>query len=122
VILICEQDGVRLRLVVVNRGDSGRFSAEVVSIRDHWDNPLLGPSSWHIPWLEDGSVEPKEILQTGRRILDFARYDVRGVDDDLASTKWGDNKHWWFSALPEPIGFMYRPVRTRAELEVQGSS
>jgi hypothetical protein len=66
-----------------------------------------------------GSVEPKEILQTGRRILDFARYDVRGVNADLASTKWGDNKHWWFSSLPEPIGFMYHPVATGAALEDQ---
>jgi hypothetical protein len=119
VILVPDRDGVHLRLAVVNRGTAGRFSAEVVRIFDDRGNAPLGPASWRIPWLEDGSVEPKEILQEGRRILDFARYDAGGVHADLTSTHWGTNKHWWFSALPEAAGFMYRPVRTRAELEAQ---
>jgi hypothetical protein len=79
----------------------------------------LGPSSWPIPWLEDGSVEPKEIPFTGRRILDFAWYDVGAVQADVTSTHWGDNHHWYFSSIPEPIGVMYHPVRTMAEVEAQ---
>jgi hypothetical protein len=119
VILVCDQDGDRLRLVVVNQGASARFSAEVVDIRDDRGNPLLGPSSWQIPWLADGSVAPREILQAGRGILDFAHLDIMAIERDLRTTKWVSNAHWWFSSLPHAIGFSYRPVRDRAELEAQ---
>lgn len=119
VIVRGEQDGLRLRLIVVNRGDAGMFTAEVVSVLDNDGNARLGPSSWPIPWLEDGSVEPKQILFAGSRILDFACYDVGALQADLKSTHWGDHDHWWFSSLPQPIGFMYRPVRTLADVEAQ---
>jgi hypothetical protein len=119
VILVPEQDHDRLRLAVVNQGDSGRFSAEVVCIRDDRGNAMLGPSSWQIPWLDTNSVAPKEILHSGRGILDFVRYNFAGVDADLTSTKWVSDYHWSLASLPEPIGFTYRIVRTRAELEAQ---
>lgn len=112
-----EQKGVMLHLVVLNHGDRGQFSAEVISIVDP-DGTAIGTQFWPIPWKEDGSVTPKEILNEQSRTLDFARYDVYGVNDDLASGHWGTNRHWWFSSIPGPIG-VYSPVRLRSDLEVQ---
>jgi hypothetical protein len=50
----------RFRLGALNRGELGRFRAEVIDARNQ-DGDWIGPRSWPVPWLEDGSIEPKEI-------------------------------------------------------------
>jgi hypothetical protein len=99
----------RFRLVALNRGERGKFSAEVTSILDHEERPL-GRQSWHIPWAEDGAVEPEEIPAAGTRVLDFVVFNWTSLDEDIRTAKWGSTHHWLFSSLPESIKIRYSPV------------
>jgi hypothetical protein len=64
----------RLRLGVLNRGELGRFRLEVIDAHNQ-DGNWVGPRSWPVPWLDDGSVTSKEIPKFGRPLLDFAHFD-----------------------------------------------
>jgi hypothetical protein len=115
--LLPEQVGDRLRLRLVNCGSAAEFLAQVTSALD----PLRqsgAPQCWTIPWLEDNSVEPKRILVGGTQVLDFAWYDIEAVDAELR-TGHDDAGHWYFSAVPAPIGMRYYNLRSRNDLELQ---
>lgn len=112
-----EQVDNGLRLMLENHGSAAEFSVQVIGMLD----PLRrrkAPQHWTIPWLEDNSVEPKRILAGGTRVLDFARYDADAVVAELATGHDGAD-HWWFSAIPVPIGARYYNLRSRNDLELQ---
>lgn len=115
--LIAEQAGDHLRLGLLNRGAVAEFSAAVIDIQD----PLgrrIGPQHWPIPWLEDGSSEPKRVLVGQTRMLDFARYDRTAVSAEL-NTSCGSVDHWSFSSVPTPVGARYYNLRSVADLDEQ---
>jgi|SRR5579859_3826407 len=115
--LIPEQAGEWLRLGLLNRGAAAEYTAEVTGIID----PLgrkIGQQHWPIPWLEDGSSDPKRILTGQTRMLDFARYDMAAVNAEL-STGHGGRNHWWFSSVPTAINASYYNLRSQADLEEQ---
>lgn len=108
----------RLRLGVLNRGALGRFRVEVVEARNQNGN-WVGPHSWPVPWLEDGSVAAREVPMFGRPLLDLAHFDLLGLQEDLEGTKWLKGNHWAFPSLPQPVTFRYSAVRTWSELSEQ---
>jgi hypothetical protein len=67
----------RFRLGVLNRGELGRFRAEVVDAHNQ-DGNFVGPRSWPVPWLNGGDVDAKEIPKFGKPLLDFAHFDFLG--------------------------------------------
>jgi hypothetical protein len=115
--LIPEQAGDRLRLGLLNHGSAAEYSAQVIAIFDPLGQPI-GPQHWLIPWLEDGSPEPKRILTGQTRMLEFARYDSAAVNAELARG-YGTDAHWWFSSAPVPIGARYYNLRSQADLAAQ---
>jgi hypothetical protein len=115
--LLSEQADNCLRLGMSNLGAAAEFSAQVTGILD----PLgraVGLQHWPIPWLEDGSPEPKRILTGQTRMLDFARYDPAAVNAELSAGS-GGATHWWFSSVPVPIGAKYYNLRSQADLTDQ---
>lgn len=108
----------RFRLGALNRGDSGSFRVEVVDARNQ-DGSWNGPRSWPVPWLEDGSVESREIPTFSRPLLDFAHFEFLALQEDLESTKWLRGDHWVFPTLPQPVRFRYSAVRKWPDLSRQ---
>ena len=106
----------RLRLGALNRGDLGRFRVEVTDAHNQ-DGNWVGPRSWPVPWLEDGSVDAKQIPMFGKPLLDFAQFDYLNLQEDLEGTKWLNGDHWAFPSLPQPIKVRYSAVRRWSELE-----
>jgi hypothetical protein len=103
-------DGDRLRLVVTNEGPRGEFTAEVISVLDP-DRTPVEAQSWTVPWVGDGSAVPADLLHSGSRTLDFARF----VPDE---GQWPHRAFWEFFSLPGPgrIAVMYKPVADKREL------
>jgi pimeloyl-ACP methyl ester carboxylesterase len=108
----------RFRLGALNRGNLGNFRAEVVDAHDQ-DGNWIGPRSWPMPWLDDGSVKSKEIPTFGKPLLDFAQFDFLGLKQDLDGTKWLNGNHWVFVSLPQPVKASYSAVRYWSELDNQ---
>jgi hypothetical protein len=108
----------RLRLGALNRGDFGRFGVEVIDAHNQ-DGEWVGPRSWPVPWLEDGSVTSKDIAKFGKPLLDFAHFDLLGLREDLDGTKWVRGDHWIFPSRPEPVKFRYSAVRAWPDLSKQ---
>lgn len=107
-----------LRFGVLNRGAFGRFRVEVIDARNQ-DGNWIGPRSWPVPWLEDGSVGAKDVPMFGKPLLDLAHFDFLGIQEDLEGTKWLNGHHWVFRSLPQPVTFRYSAVRAWAELTEQ---
>jgi hypothetical protein len=76
------------------------------------------PQNWTIPCIEGRSTDPKRIPTGGRQGLDFARYDADAVSAEL-STGHGSANHWWFPAVPDPVGVRYYNLRSQDDLELQ---
>jgi hypothetical protein len=108
----------RFRLGALNRGELGRFRIEVIDAHNQ-DSNWVGPRSWPVPWLDDGSVDAKEIPKFGKPLLDFAHFDFLALQEDLEGTKWLHGNHWAFPSLPQPIKVRYSAVRRWSELENQ---
>ncbi|MBD0689366.1 hypothetical protein [Streptomyces sp. CBMA123] len=108
----------RLRLGVLNRGDLGRFRVKVIDAHDQ-DGGWVGPRSWPVPWLEDGSVDAKAVPKFDRPLLDLAGFDFPALREDLEGTKWLRGDHWVFPSLPKAVTFRYQAVRAWAELKSQ---
>jgi hypothetical protein len=107
-----------LRLGALNRGEFGRFQGEVIAAENQ-DGEWVGPRSWPVPWLEDGSATSKDIAKFGKPLLDFAHFDLFGLQEDLDSTKWMRGVHWVFPSRPEPVKFRYSAVRAWPDLGKQ---
>ena len=104
------------RLAALNRGELGRFRAEVTSIRDHDGRaPVTPGGGWPIPWLDNGSVTSRDIPMAGSPRLDFAHFNLANLREDLEGTKWVNGDHWVFPALPSPVSVRYSAVRTWQE-------
>ena len=118
--LIAEWDVAtnHLRLGALNRGELGRFRVEVIDAQNQ-DGNWVGPRSWPVRWLEDGSVSSKEIPMFGKPLLDFAYFDFLALREDLEGTKWLRGDHWVFPSLPRPVKFRYSAVRAWADLSRQ---
>ena len=108
----------RLRLGALNRGELGRFRVEVIDAHNQ-DGNWVGPRSWPVPWLDDGSATSKEIPKFGRPLLDFAHFDFLALQEDLEGTKWLQGDHWVFPSLPQPVAFRYSAVRAWPDLSRQ---
>ena len=108
----------RLRLGALNRGEFGSFRVEVIDAQNQ-DGNWVGPRSWPVPWLEDGSVSSKDIPKFGKPLLDFAHFDFLGLREDLEGTKWLRGDHWVFPSRPEPVKFRYSAVRAWPDLSKQ---
>lgn len=108
----------RFRLGALNRGDFGRFRVEVVDARNQ-DGDWVGPRTWPVPWLEDGSVESREISTFSRPLLDFAHFECPALQEDLESTKWVRGGHWVFPTFPQPVRFRYSAVHKWSDLSRQ---
>lgn len=107
-----------LRLRVLNRGELGHFRVEVIDARDE-DGNWAGPRSWPVPWLEGGSVGAKDVPKFGAPLLNLARFDFLGLQQDLDGTKWLNGEHWVFPSLPQPVTFSYSPVGRWSDLDTQ---
>jgi hypothetical protein len=118
--LIPELDNVTnwFRLVALNRGDLGRFQVRVIDAHNQ-DGNWIGPRSWPVPWLDDGSIDSKQIAKFDGPKLDFAHFDFRGLQQDLEGTKWLNGNHWVFPSLPQPVKVRYSAVRFWSELDKQ---
>jgi hypothetical protein len=116
VTFIPEPDTDLLRLVAVNEGDRADFTAQVIGFIDELGRNRTR-QTWPIPWEEDGSTTAKEILTYQKRVLNFARFDWSALDEDLRTTKWGSNYHWYFFSTGDPIKIAYSPVRDWRELD-----
>ena len=104
------------RLIALNRGDLGRFRAEVTGIRDQdGQAPVIPRNGWPVPWLDDGSVTSKDIPTAGSPRLDFAYFNLGNLREDLEGTKWARGDHWTFPSLPDPVKVRYSAVRTWQE-------
>ena len=108
----------RLRLGALNRGAFGRFRVQVIDAHNQ-DGNWVGPRSWPVPWLEDGSTGSRETPTFGKPMLDFAHFDYLGLQEDLEGTKWLRGNHWVFPSLPEPVAFRYSAVRAWPDLQRQ---
>jgi len=108
--VVHKADGDRLRLVVTNEGPRGGFTAEVISVLDPDGRPVER-QSWTVPWVGDDSAAPADLLHSGSRTLDFARF----VPDE---GQWPHRAFWEFFSLPGPgrIAVMYKPVADKREL------
>src|SRR6266851_2341934 len=104
------------RLVALNRGELGRFRAEVTGIRDQdGPVPVTPGGGWPVTWLDDGSVTAKDIPTPGGRRLDFAHFSLSNLREDLEGTKWLNGDHWTFPSLPSAVKVRYPAVRTWQE-------
>jgi hypothetical protein len=104
------------RLVALNRGELGRFRAEVTGVRDQDGQvPLTPGAGWPVPWLDDGSVSSKDIPVAGSPRLDFAYFSLASLREDLEGTKWLNGDHWTFPSLPGAVRVRYPAVRTWQE-------
>lgn len=108
----------RFRLGALNRGGLGNFRVEVIDAHDQ-DGNWIGRRSWPVPWLDDGSVDSRQIATFGKPLLDFARFDFLGLQQDLEGTKWLRGEHWVFPSLPAPVKVRYSAVRYWSELNDQ---
>jgi hypothetical protein len=108
----------RFRLGAMNRGELGRFRAQVIDAHDQ-DGNWIGPRGWLVPWLDDGSIGSKEIPRFDKPLLDFAHFDFLRLQEDLEGTKWFNGDHWGFPSLPLPIRVRYSAVRFWSELNSQ---
>ena len=117
--LIPELDNAtnRFRLVALNRGDLGHFRVRVIA--HNQDGNWIGPRSWPVPWLDDGSIDSKQIAKFDGPKLDFAHFDFLGLQEDLDGTKWLKGNHWVFPSQPEPVKVRYSAVRHWSELNSQ---
>jgi hypothetical protein len=113
--LMPELDTATNHLGALNRGESGRFRAEVIDAHNQ-DGEFVGPRSWPVPWLADGAVASTDIPTAGKPLLDFAHFDYLRLKDDLEGTQWLKGDHWVFPSLPEPIKLRYSAVRMWPEL------
>lgn len=118
--LIPELDNAtnRFRLVTLNRGDLGHFRVRVVDAHSQ-DGNWIGPRSWPVPWLEDGSIDAEQVAKFDGPKLDFAHFDFLGLQEDLEGTKWLKGNHWVFPSLPQPVKARYSAVRYWSELNNQ---
>jgi hypothetical protein len=107
----------RLRLGALNRGDFGRFRVKVIDAHNQ-DGNWVGPSSWPVPWLDDGSVSSKEI-PFGKPLLDFAHFDFLALQEELAGAKEVQGDHWIFPSQPQPVTFRYSAVSAWSDLSSQ---
>jgi hypothetical protein len=108
----------RFRLGALNRGELGRFRVEVIDAHNQ-NGDWVGPRSWPVPWLEDGSVGSKEIPKFAKPLLDFAHFDFLALQEDLDGTKWLRGNHWVFPSRPEQVTFRYSAVRAWPDLSRQ---
>lgn len=115
--LVAEHVGRHLRLELMNRGDAAEFQVQVISILDPMRQRFT-PQSWTIPWLEDGSAEPKRILKGATQPLDFASYDIDAVHTEITAGN-ASACHWQFSTAGKPVGARYYHLRQLNDLEVQ---
>jgi hypothetical protein len=116
--LVAERDMAAdgFRLVALNRGELGRFRAEVIGIRDQdGQAPVTPVGGWPVPWLDDGSVTAKDIPATGSPRLDFAHFSLGNLREDVEGTKWLNGDHWTFPSLPGAVTVRYPAVRTWQE-------
>jgi hypothetical protein len=103
-------------LVALNRGELGRFQAEIIGIRDQDGRaPLTSRKGWPVPWLDDGSVMSRDLPTAGNSRLDFAYFNLENLREDLEGTKWVRGDHWTFPSLPSPVKVRYSAVRTWQE-------
>jgi len=118
--LIPELDNAtnRFRLVALNRGDLGHFRVRVIDAHNQVGN-WIGPRSWPVPWLDDGSIDAKQVAKFDGPKLDFAHFDFLGLQEDLEGTKWLKGNHWVFPSQPEPVKVRYSAVRFWSELNRQ---
>jgi hypothetical protein len=128
--LLPEQDGDRLRLVLVNKGIRAEFTVNVVSFTDEegefgphgaWLIGGAGDSNqrqtWPVPWDEDGSTGSKEVLKGEPRVLRLATFNRAHTEQEVTSSHWGDGPHWLFASATEPVPITYWPVDTLAKLQ-----
>jgi hypothetical protein len=115
--LIPEPVGDDLHLILVNRGPAAEFSAQVTAILAPMGQ-RTAPQNWTIPWLEDGSTEPKRIFAGARQVLDFARYNHDAVNAEL-NTGHDSAGHWLFPTAPAAIGKRYYNLRRQEDLNLQ---
>jgi len=116
--LMAERDMVAdgFWLIALNRGEPGRFRAEVIGIRDQdGQAPVTPVGGWPIPWLDDGTVSAKDIPTAGSPRLDFAHFSLGNLREDLEGTKWLNGDHWTFPSLPGAVKVRYPAVRTWEE-------
>jgi hypothetical protein len=116
--LVAERDMAAdgFRLVALNRGEPGRFRAEVIGIRDQDGQAPVAPAAgWPVPWLDDGSVTARDIPEAGSLRLDFAHFSPGNLREDLEGTKWLNGDHWTFPSLPGAVKVRYPAVRTWRE-------
>jgi hypothetical protein len=116
--LLVERDVVSggFRLGALNRGELGHFRAEVTGIRDQdGHSPVTAAGGWPIPWLDDGSVKARDIPMASSPRLDFARFNLANLREDLEGTKWVNGDHWTFPTLPNVVNVRYSAVRTWQE-------
>jgi hypothetical protein len=102
----------------LNRSELGSFRVEVIDAHNQ-DEKWVGPRSWPVPWLENGSVASKEIPKFGKPLLDFAHFDFLALQEDLDGTQWLRGDHWVFPSLPEEVKFRYSAVRAWPDLSRQ---
>jgi hypothetical protein len=116
--LVTERDMAAdgFRLVALNRGEPGRFRAEVIDIRDQDGQAPVAPTTgWPVPWLDNGSVTARDIPEAGSLRLDFAHFSLGNLREDLEGTKWLNGDHWIFPSLPGAVKVRYPAVRTWRE-------
>lgn len=91
-------------LIAPNRGEPGRFRAEVIGIHDQdGQAPVTPLRGWPIPWLDDGSITAKDIPTAGSPRLDIAHFSLSNLREDLEGTKWLNGDHWTFPGLPSHL-------------------
>jgi hypothetical protein len=104
------------RLVVLNRGELGRFRADVIGIRaQDGQAPVAPAGGWPVPWLDDGSVTARDIPASRSPRLDFAHFSLGNLREDLEGTKWLNGDHWTFPSVPGAVKVRYPAVRTWQE-------
>jgi hypothetical protein len=116
----------RVRLWITNTGQTADFYVQVIAICDPVQaiairDPMgkkKASQYWTVPWIEDGSIKPRQIPSGATQGLDFARYDAGAVNLEI-STGHSDANHWWFPAAPEPVGVRYYNLRSQEDLDLQ---
>lgn len=88
-----EWDGNRLRLVLVNRGIRAEVAVSIVSFTDErgevgpYGAWLVGRQIWPVPWAEDRSTGPKEVLRNEPRVLDLATFKRAFTEQEAVNGK-----------------------------------
>jgi hypothetical protein len=116
--LVPEASGDQLRLSITNRGPAVACSAQVTSNCQPPIGRPKGLQHWPVPWLDDHSVEPKQILPGQTRTLDFAMFNSGAVREFLHVGQ-GAADHWSFASAPEPVGVRYYNPHSVADIDEQ---